>query len=204
MLLRAAEGPEEAPPGCSPDPASLCRGPGDHGARRAASISSPMRPVRILRRRGRRPESASRRGSEWITPARPRRWPLRFFDQNSESVSSPVSPWPSPPLGRGKLTALAEVRGAEVSRRSEAGGPRCGSGSGGVRRASSAVGEPRAGAPSSRLPSCEATVSAAVAAAAPAPARTSRRRRSCRRAWPGRAPRRRSRRGSPSRVPSSG
>ncbi|MGH9367868.1 MAG: DNA-3-methyladenine glycosylase, partial [Thermoanaerobaculia bacterium] len=95
VLLRAAEGPLDAP--------RLLAGPGRLG--KALGITATMSgldllgagPVRIFRRRGRRLRLgvSPRIGVDYAGEAA--KWPLRFFDRDSPSVSATPSP-----RGRGK------------------------------------------------------------------------------------------------------
>jgi DNA-3-methyladenine glycosylase len=86
VLLRAAEGPEGAPPRLMAGPGKLCAALGitveDSGRDLVGSGS-----IRIFTRRGRRPSLgiSTRIGVDYAGDARG--WPLRFYDRNSPSVS---------------------------------------------------------------------------------------------------------------------
>ena len=86
VLLRAAEGPEEAPRLLS-GPGRLCKALGISVSMSAQDLLGGG-PVRILRRRrGRRPRIgvSPRIGVDYAGEAA--RWPLRFFDADSPAVS---------------------------------------------------------------------------------------------------------------------
>lgn len=88
VLLRAAEAPEGAPPRLLSGPGKLCAALGitarDSGLDLLGGGS-----VRILRRRGRRPQIgvSPRIGVDYAGDARD--WPLRFFERDSRAVSGP-------------------------------------------------------------------------------------------------------------------
>ena len=91
VLLRAAEAPGNAAPRLLSGPGKLCAALGIT-ARDSGLDLLGGGPVRVLRRRGPRPEIAvsPRIGVDYAGDARD--WPLRFFDQDSPAVSGPRRP----------------------------------------------------------------------------------------------------------------
>jgi DNA-3-methyladenine glycosylase len=86
VLLRAAEGPEGAPPRLLSGPGKLCAGLGITTSDSGRDLLDGG-PLRILRRPGRRPtiEVSRRIGIDYAGEARD--WPLRFYDRGSAAVS---------------------------------------------------------------------------------------------------------------------
>jgi DNA-3-methyladenine glycosylase len=84
VLLRAAEGPEGAPARLLSG--KLCAGLGITTADSGRDLLDEG-PLRILRRRGRRPaiEVSRRIGIDYAGEAKD--WPLRFYDRGSAAVS---------------------------------------------------------------------------------------------------------------------
>jgi DNA-3-methyladenine glycosylase len=88
VLLRAAEGPEGAAPArLLSGPGRLCAGLGITRAMSGVDLLADG-PVTLLRARGRRPHLgvSARIGVDYAGEAKA--WPLRFFDMDSEAVSS--------------------------------------------------------------------------------------------------------------------
>jgi DNA-3-methyladenine glycosylase len=89
VLLRAAEGPEGCPPRLLSGPAKLCAALGITVADSGLDLLDDSR-IRIFRRKGRKPRIgvSPRIGVDYAGEAA--RWPLRFFDLDSPSVSGRV------------------------------------------------------------------------------------------------------------------
>jgi DNA-3-methyladenine glycosylase len=85
VLLRAAEGPRGSPVRLLSGPGKLCAALGITTASSGEDLLEG--PFGIFRRRGRRPRTGAspRVGVEYAGEAA--RWPLRFFDEDSRSVS---------------------------------------------------------------------------------------------------------------------
>jgi DNA-3-methyladenine glycosylase len=90
VLLRAAEGPEEAPVKLLSGPARLCAALGVTKAASGLDLVGGER-FRIFLGKGGRPEIgvSPRIGVDYAGEAA--RWPLRFFDRGSAAVSGPRS-----------------------------------------------------------------------------------------------------------------
>ena len=90
VLLRAAEAPEGVAPRLLSGPGKLCAALGIT-ARDSGLDLLGGRSVRILRRRGPRPDitATPRIGVDYAGEAR--EWPLRFFERGSPAVSGPRS-----------------------------------------------------------------------------------------------------------------
>ncbi|MGE5412938.1 MAG: DNA-3-methyladenine glycosylase [Syntrophomonadaceae bacterium] len=86
VLLRAAEGPEGAPPRLMAGPGKLCAALGITAADSGRDLVGGG-PIRILARRGRRPALgvSVRIGVDYAEDAK--HWPLRFYDRDSSAVS---------------------------------------------------------------------------------------------------------------------
>ncbi len=86
VLLRAAQGPEGCPHGLLSGPGKLCDALGITVADTGLDLLSDG-PIRIFRRRGRRPRigTSPRIGVDYAGEAAS--WPLRFYDLDSPSVS---------------------------------------------------------------------------------------------------------------------
>lgn len=86
VLLRAAEGPEGAPPRLMAGPGKLCAALGITVADSGRDLVRDG-PIRIFARRGRRPELgvSPRIGVDYAAEAKD--WPLRFYDRGSAAVS---------------------------------------------------------------------------------------------------------------------
>jgi len=86
VLLRAAEGPEDAPPRLMSGPGLLCAALGITVADSGRDLVGSG-PIRIFARRGRRPRLgvSVRIGVDYAGEAKD--WPLRFFDRDSPAVS---------------------------------------------------------------------------------------------------------------------
>ena len=86
VLLRAAEGPEGAPPRLLAGPGRLCAALGITTRDTGRDLVG-RGPIRIFRRRGRRPEVrvSPRIGVDYAGDAAA--WPLRFLDAGSPAVS---------------------------------------------------------------------------------------------------------------------
>jgi DNA-3-methyladenine glycosylase len=86
VLLRAAEGPEGAPPRLMAGPGKLCAALGITVADSGRDLVGEG-PIRIFGRRGRRPALgvSARIGIDYAAAAKD--WPLRFYDRGSAAVS---------------------------------------------------------------------------------------------------------------------
>ena len=86
VLLRAAEGPEGAPPRLMAGPGKLCAALGITVADSGRDLVGDG-PIRIFAGRGRRPEIgvSVRIGVDYAAEAKD--WPLRFYDHGSAAVS---------------------------------------------------------------------------------------------------------------------
>ena len=93
VLLRAAEGPPEAPARLMAGPGKLCAALGIHAGHSGLDLLVRRGSVRIFVGRGARPRLAvsPRIGVDYAGAARD--WPLRFFDADSAAVS--VRPRPT-------------------------------------------------------------------------------------------------------------
>ncbi len=91
VLLRAAEAPEGLPTRLLSGPGKLCAALGIDAGDSGLDLLGGG-PVRILRRRGRRPQIgvSPRIGVDYAGEARD--WPLRFFEPDSPAVSGPRRP----------------------------------------------------------------------------------------------------------------
>ncbi len=89
VLLRAAEGPPGTPPRLLSGPGRLCAALGITAASSGVDLLAGV-DIRLFRRNGRSPRisTTSRIGVDYAGEAR--KWPLRFFDLNSPSVSGPA------------------------------------------------------------------------------------------------------------------
>jgi DNA-3-methyladenine glycosylase len=89
VLLRAAEGPEGAPPKLLSGPGRLCAGLGITVSRTGVDLLSKG-DLRLFQRYGNQSEIgiSKRIGVDYAGEAA--EWPLRFFDRNSPAVSGPA------------------------------------------------------------------------------------------------------------------
>jgi DNA-3-methyladenine glycosylase len=89
VLLRAAEGPQGAPPKLLSGPGRLCAALGITVSRTGEDLLSAG-DLRLFQRCGKEPEIgiSKRIGVDYAGEAA--EWPLRFFDRNSSAVSGPA------------------------------------------------------------------------------------------------------------------